>query len=271
MISDLPAASYAQALPVFAGLTDNLVVTSVLAGYTRGTVLVDDLQAPRRGCIWNQQDTLLLAGDPGKDTFAGAFNDVLRDELIPDAHARFIPGLALYIDRPAWRQQLDPLLADMQPAWRRRYAFRCDGLPQDWRGQLPRGYTLHRLDATLLAQTAQDNHGALLGWILSFWPTTRLFLHNGVGFCIRKGDALASWCLSVYAGDNALEFGVATVEAYRNQGLATLATAACLDECLQRGLTPQWQCDAANQPSLAVARKVGFVRARAYNVYHLTL
>ncbi len=44
---------------------------------------------------------------------------------------------------------------------------------------------------------------------------------------------------------------------FRRQGLATLACLALIEECLERGLTPLWNCLASNEASARTALKLG--------------
>lgn len=55
-----------------------------------------------------------------------------------------------------------------------------------------------------------------------------------------------------------VDIGVTTHEEMRNQGFATSAAALVAEEARKRGRTPVWSCGAQNEPSLAIARKLGF-------------
>lgn len=55
-----------------------------------------------------------------------------------------------------------------------------------------------------------------------------------------------------------VDIGVTTHEEVRNQGYATTAAALVIEEVRKRGRTPVWSCGAENEPSLHIARKLGF-------------
>jgi len=87
-----------------------------------------------------------------------------------------------------------------------------------------------------------------------------------------EGGTIASWCLSVFASGMHFELGLATVPDYadeyiRGRGHATLTAAACVEHCVEHGLTPHWHCWEDNAPSIRVAEKVGFERPERYTVY----
>jgi predicted GNAT family acetyltransferase len=56
-------------------------------------------------------------------------------------------------------------------------------------------------------------------------------------------------------------------EYIRGRGYATLTPAACVEHCVEHGLTPHWHCWEDNAPSMQVAEKVGFERPGQYAVY----
>lgn len=50
-------------------------------------------------------------------------------------------------------------------------------------------------------------------------------------------------------------------------GLATLTARAFVVRCVREGIAPHWDCWTTNLPSVAVAEKVGFVKALEYTVW----
>ena len=54
------------------------------------------------------------------------------------------------------------------------------------------------------------------------------------------------------------EIDIHTKEKYRRRGLAHYAASAFIEECLARGLRPNWECWWDNEPSVSLAKKLGF-------------
>jgi RimJ/RimL family protein N-acetyltransferase len=107
----------------------------------------------------------------------------------------------------------------------------------------------------------------LVGWIDSFRHSQTDFLSKGVGYCLTIDDKIVGWCISVYVGANNIELGLATIPEYRNQGYATLTSAACVEYCVEHQIVPHWHCFKSNTASIAVAEKVGFEKVMEYPVY----
>ena len=148
----------------------------------------------------------------------------------------------------------------------RRY-YQWGQLKVDWRHSVPAGYAMRRLTPELLADTSFENMDQVVGWVDSFWRSHAAFAETGFGFCALRGQAVASWCLSVFASGRDYELGLATMPAHRNQGLATVTAAVSVEHCLNLGGTPHWHCWEDNTPSQVVAAKVGFERPVQYTVY----
>jgi RimJ/RimL family protein N-acetyltransferase len=74
-----------------------------------------------------------------------------------------------------------------------------------------------------------------------------------------KDDELAVVCSSVCVGGIEAEIDIFTDEKYRQQGLATIAACAFIEESLSRNLTPNWACWPEREASVALAKKLGFV------------
>jgi len=88
------------------------------------------------------------------------------------------------------------------------------------------------------------------------------FEDHGFGYVMCDGDVPVSGC-SVYSYySTGVEIQVDTKEEYRGRGLAKLASAAMMQECMRRNLRPSW--DAANPTSRTIAGHMGFVLGSQY-------
>jgi RimJ/RimL family protein N-acetyltransferase len=72
-------------------------------------------------------------------------------------------------------------------------------------------------------------------------------------------NSLAAWCLSEYNYADRCEVGIATVEEYQQRGLGTVVGCAFVEEAIRRGYRQiGWHCWLRNQPSAALAGKIGY-------------
>lgn len=263
--------AYPLVRPLFAELRHNLVVDSIIDGYTPAWVYVDNVEAPRTAWMWDLQGEMLISGRANCAATNRALAGLIAGKAIPHARARGVLGLTLFYDTPAWEAQLSTLLPGFEPekAARRRYRF--DRPRGDWRTMLPAGSALYRLDERWLARRDVRHMEHLVGWVDSFWRNHAHFIDASFGFFLLHGDAVASWCLGAFVSGQQVELGVATMPAYRGQGYATAVAARCVAFCAAHGLTPHWHCWEDNVASWHTAAKIGFVDPTQYMVYRVDI
>ena len=122
-------------------------------------------------------------------------------------------------------------------------------------------YELVPLDEKLYQQSLESE------WSQAFvfnFKSCEDYQNRGFGCAVTHGGRLicAASTYSVYS--RGAEVEIAAHPDYRRQGLATIAGAAFILECVNRGLRPHW--DAANEISLKIAKKLGFVFKEKYSV-----
>jgi RimJ/RimL family protein N-acetyltransferase len=260
---------YSHLLPLFNGLEHNLAIASIIEGNTLGCMYADDSGPASVAILWNRQEALYLAGDPSTPGVIEGLQRLFHEMILPDTRRRFIPLLSLQVQPAEWEAHLPSILegCQIEKATRRLYLLQGDSL--DFSAKLQPGYSLQRIDAQLL-ESDLVNRDQVLTWIESFWPSTDAFLERGFGFCVLGRYAVASWCLSVFTNGRRFELGIATDEAYRNHGFASLAGASCLEYCLNNGLIPEWHCWEDNLPSVRVAEKIGLHHSMSYAAYRFS-
>lgn len=91
------------------------------------------------------------------------------------------------------------------------------------------------------------------------------FLNRGFGYCILHGERVVCCATSYSIYDGGIEIEIDTDREYRQKGLATVAGAAIIIDCLDRGLYPSW--DAGNLISVELAKNLGYVMERPYDTY----
>jgi GNAT superfamily N-acetyltransferase len=259
---------YGNVSAIIGDLNRQVVLGSIIAGNTQGDVYADDPEVPAWAILWNKMDAVLVVGDktnPGIDDLEGMLSGVFR----PDADRRGVPCFRLYYPDASWDPALADRLRPLNPGKRPRFYFGHDGASPDRIGIVGEDCILKRIDGNLLQANDQKNLEKVHGWIRSFWPNPGRFLDHGLGYGLVRDGAVVSWCLSVFVNGPNFEFGLETVKEYRGRGYAKAVASACVRDCLERGLTPVWNCDADNAPSARVAEAVGFKRIKEYEVWRI--
>ena len=90
------------------------------------------------------------------------------------------------------------------------------------------------------------------------WPSKSSFSRNSFGFFVTHNQKPVAICYSCASMDNVEEIDVYTLQESRGQGFATIACKAFIQECINLGKVPNWDCFTNNNGSMALARSLGF-------------
>ena len=99
------------------------------------------------------------------------------------------------------------------------------------------------------------------------WNSNDHFMERGIGHFILKDGQIVSVCTSPYTGGGYAEIDIITAEQYWRRGLALEAGVQFIQECLERGIVPNWCCHADNEASRQLAAKLCFERTADHAMY----
>ncbi len=257
---------------LFDGLWYHLNLFAVIEGKAPGQIFADDAENPTVALICEHvEGNWYLAGDSSDPEIVAGLKTLVDDTLLPAGRAT-ADRVELIVNwyPEAWESHFDLLLADAAPLRHLRKHFVIDAAPAiDWRAQLPDGYEMRLVDDDLLAQDELVNIEELRDWDSGYHEAMKPLMGGGIGCAILHDNHIASWCMGDYAAGNFVEIGIHTDETYRKQGLATLATAAMVETCLDSGADAVgWHCWSSNIASAKTAIKVGFRQTVEHPIYH---
>ena len=234
---------------------------SVIEGNEPGTIFVDRHQEPTAALVCSHGGYYYLAGDPDNAQFSNSLEYLLFEEMggMDSFHLFFFPS--------DWEEKLKVILPDRATQrTMRSYDFNPTRFShKNWRDKIPRGFCLKSIDEILRQKiTIQVNPSI---------SHTQSWIDNNpiskeLGFCLLQGAEVVSICCSLIAGNGMRDISVATGEEFRDRGFATLVTAAFIDRCTAKGVTPVWHCSPENFASNALARTLGFEEKGDFRAFH---
>jgi RimJ/RimL family protein N-acetyltransferase len=122
------------------------------------------------------------------------------------------------------------------------------------------GVRFAMIDADLLERDDLENLQHVRSEVEWMWPSRERFYERGFGYAALYGEAAICWCTAEYVSEERCGVGIETVPAFQNVGVGTGTAARFVEHCLERGITPHWECYVGNAASVRVAEKVGFAR-----------
>jgi len=128
---------------------------------------------------------------------------------------------------------------------------------------LPDGYVVRRVDR----ETAEQLPAILGDYIPLFFGNLDNFLEKGIAFCVKHGNNPISMAGSCIPYVKKLDVQITTVDSSecRRKGFGTAAAIALIEYCLNNAIEPHW--NAANEPSVRMALKLGYTNPEEYYVY----
>ncbi|MTI47384.1 MAG: GNAT family N-acetyltransferase [Firmicutes bacterium] len=229
------------------------IVYSVLEGNQPGKVFIDDIKNPRTALLYPTNSFFYIAGDEKNNEFLQEIKKLIFEDLLVNNEDE----LVLFAFSKKWRDKLDELLGDKESVKieRRDFDFIKTKFKEkrlDLDKGLPKGYKLIKINKEVANQIG----------IIKSWGNIEGFMNKGIGYCIVKGDKVVSSCYSIYIGNKMAEINIHTNENHREKGLATAVVISFIEECLSRGIKPNWSCWPFKEASLKLAKKLGFVEKK---------
>lgn len=229
----------------------SFLIDAVVEGHL-GDACVDNFLTPSIARL-EYADVVIYGGDPNHSASRKLIETVPLEKGILPA-----PG--------DWFQVISDLLGD-QLVEIERYRFSEEYLDINYLSsltrKLPSKFRLRKIDLELANRILADPEQISEDHVRNF-DSAEDFVQRGLGYVILDGDYIVSGASSYAICNRGIEIQVNTHPAYRRQGLATIASAALLVECLQTGSVPHW--DAGNPESASLARKLGFTPKGTYSM-----
>ena len=176
------------------------------------------------------------------------------------------PGDVVVAPTPAWQHLVTATYPSELIVYHRE-AFQAEKFDVDklrrFCQALPSGFVLRQVCLAEVMQFATDLDPAL---VYNF-RSHEEFMTRGIGLGILHQGMFVSGASSAAIGGGQLEIEIQTQRQFRRRGLARAVAAALILHCLEHGLQPCW--DAANEPSAALARQLGFHSTGKYEAYRL--
>ena len=127
---------------------------------------------------------------------------------------------------------------------------------------LPEGYSLRHFDKEIYDKIVADGWGHTL---VASYDDYDHFSKMGWGVAVMCGNEIAAGISSYCTFNGGYEVEINTHENHRRKGLGLACAARFILDCLDRGLYPGW--DAANEGSLRMAEKLGYLFDKEYVTY----
>lgn len=237
---------------------DDFISLSVLQGSCKGWALVDNIENPKSAAIFQAYGGCMsyLGDKPDKKMAKEVAQAVIsyrsEREFVNWAEFANYPEDSVsyieeefeeveHIERIYWDHDKDSFMEAPKPC-------------------LPKGLSIVPIVASDIENKGLQND------ILLFWNTTDEMLEKSIGIKAIKGDKLIGSCTPAAYVNGHHEIDISVDREYRKQGIGYAMAYAFITECYKRGEKPGWDCVSHNEPSKALATKLGFKQVGNYKL-----
>ncbi len=95
-------------------------------------------------------------------------------------------------------------------------------------------------------------------WISKTWGGSAKLAGSGCAWAVFADSRIASIACTFFIGGKYEDIGIVTEPEYRGRGFASACAGALIEDIFYRGHLPSWSTSPDNEPSLRIARKLGF-------------
>lgn len=103
--------------------------------------------------------------------------------------------------------------------------------------------------------------------LFSFWSSLPSFYEKGMGYVALYDGHVVSICFSGFVSGNTHAVAIETLQSHQGKKLAQKLAHLFAQDCFKKGYAVYWDCMGENAPSIAIAKKLGFIEAFCYTVY----
>lgn len=227
---------------------------SVLDNYITGEIVIDECSA----LIGTSAGIYVVVGNEKNDKFLDLLMVKFKSRKI--ANQRF----TLFSSSLNWDNRIKKLFgAELKQLQRYSFKFNEDNFSKLSKTNLPDNFQLNMTNE----ESIHGNRNFYIEYIIKYWGTVENFMTKGFGFSVTQNNVHAGECVSIFSSLGFAEIDIVTNDHFRGRGLAQCTSEAFILECLNRKLTPKWDCDIHNLASINLARKLSFANPEKYSVF----
>ncbi|WP_226658885.1 GNAT family N-acetyltransferase [Guptibacillus hwajinpoensis] len=233
---------------------------AVIEGNNPGRVFVDHVVFPKSGLIWlGNHDGFFFIGDEENTGFLQEMNEYLDQNIIPEAREL---GLTYFIaigHHSRWDNTIEMLFAHRHMQKFDQNVYRLDHPKAHHQPSVKPEYEVIKISEDLLGDqnNSIQNRSFLQSKLTEFWASPSDFLDKGIGYGVVIQNLIVSLCFSGFVAGKVHALDMETIEEHRGKKLGQLAASSVVNDCVSQSMIPYWDCEEANQPSNAIARKIG--------------
>ena len=245
----------------------NIEVRAVANGNNPGGIFVDHPTEPKAALIWIQgQEGFQIVGDAQSKSFLTGLEEYINDYLEPKLKNQNINWFDIGVDSDIWDRTIQAIFNKRNISSNIQHVFSTTSksLPFNFQDN---EVIIHRIDLNILKSDRLVNHSFLEKKILRFRDSIDSFCQQGFGYIAEINNNVVSICFSAFVADQTHAIDIETLEGFRRKSYGTAVASAFVQECVQKGIKPYWDCSPDNIGSIRTAKSIGLSSSFDYKIF----
>ena len=235
--------------------------SGIVAGESKGNLWVDNIERPKIAIT----DSYAV----GSFAFLGSINsedeymrlkNYIRNDIFNFLKQKGKDCFEYSVESDDLKPYIQKMFEDKIIQSEKEYSFRITE-SNNKNHSLPEGFKMQIVDFDLWGKVIDGdfkNELLLTKRLLESWESFDKFEKKGVGFCITYLDSIVAVIIGTARFNNIISIDIEIVDELKHKGLGYSLTIEFVNECMQRGIIPQWDCVESNPISRKLAEKAGF-------------
>ncbi|WGG44578.1 GNAT family N-acetyltransferase [Rossellomorea sp. DA94] len=245
---------------------------AAIEGTQSDRIFVDDPMSPASGFIWlGSNNGFIFIGNEENAGFNSQLNHHFNTVIKPDANRMGLTSFEAIGDHPKWNKTIKNVFGENLKGYNQKvFELQKDHYIKEHEPPLEPGYETVKITKSVVENNGSEiyrNIEFLQSKVLQFWPLFERFFRQGVGYMVVYKNEIVSICFSGVVAGYVHGIDIETLPHHQGKKLAQRVAHAFVQDCLENGITPYWDCMEINEPSVSVAEKLGFRNKHNYMWY----
>lgn len=150
MFQELAPRQFETVRPLFDGFDYSLSIHAAIEGNNPGRIFVDKVERPRIAFALTVEGYLLTGDHTDPAVFEGLRRLLAEQIFTGQVYVNGDESMSLAVHPQTWEAQLPLLIPTHEVEKIARYHYLCRAVQFNWRQHLPEGYTVRRVDRSVL-------------------------------------------------------------------------------------------------------------------------
>lgn len=242
--------------------------TSILTGISKGDIWLDHPVAPKVALVYSSAvGGYSFLGETTEKNRLDSIETFLKGSFFNDLSQNNIDFFEFSIESTRMTPYFMGWFVDQPIVTEKEYTYKL--LDTEIRNvQLPEAYLAYPINSDSIHEISDFTGFELFSERLeASWHSEEFFFNNSFAFVIVHHAQIVGIIMGTGRFQNTLAIDVFVHHEHRKKGLALGLVHLFINECLEKKVTPHWNCTKSNKGSQLLAEKAGLVKVETKLFY----